>query len=69
MGVLTRMVSPSPSDTNVVGPAATAAMSFGSLRLGAGAGAGAGAMYIVPFDPLPLPVDPPPLDGAAPPWQ
>jgi hypothetical protein len=67
MGVLTRMVSPSPSDTNVVGPAATAAMSFGSLRLGAGAGAG--AMYIVPFDPLPLPVDPPPLDGAAPPWQ
>jgi len=37
----TRMVSPSPTDTNVAGPAAAAATGFGWLRLGGGVSAGA----------------------------
>ena len=37
--LVTRMVSPSPTDTNVAGPAAAAATGFGWARLGAGAGA------------------------------
>ena len=61
------MVSPSPTETRDAWPFTAGVTDFGWLRLGAGDGAG--AMYTDIFDPLPLPVELPPLDGAPPPWQ